>query len=227
MGTAPTERFTNKSYMNWDVTLDIARRRLGETEPQNAASRAAVGYDAAGREFTVPFLNREHRVRYPSGEVYLPVPDGDTAQSAGAQSEAPIANKILILHYLACAEGVPLHHRWISFKEIPGGQIYINPFYNRAIRPLIRMFGKDPQGLIEAGKALGGRKGDMGDASIVIPVFPMVPVAYVVWEGDEEFEPSGNILFDESAPSYLPLEDYAVIAGAVVFELRKQLDQPV
>jgi hypothetical protein len=221
MGTAPAGMFANKSYMNWDVTLEIAQRKLGELEPQHAASLAAVEYDAAGQEFTVPFINREYQVRYPSGEVCLPVPDGDPAQS-----EVQIATKILILHYLACAEGVPLHDKWISFKEIPGGQVYINPFYNRAIRPLIKIFGKDPQGLIAAGRALGGRKGDIGDASVVIPVFPMVPVAYVVWEGDEEFEPSGNILFDESAPSYLPLEDYAVIAGAVVFELRKQLDQP-
>ena len=160
-------------------------------------------------------MNQEHRVQYPSGEVYLP-----------QGGEAPIVNKILILHYLEHAEGVPLHHKWISFKEIPGGQIYINPFYNRAIRPLIKLFGCDPQGLITAGFALGGKKENLGDASVAVPVFPMVPVAYVIWEGDEEFEPSGNILFDESAPHYLPLEDYAVIAGLAVFELRKQVDQP-
>ncbi len=215
MGTTSGDRFVNQSYMNWDVTLEIAQGKLGANEPQDIAQRAGVRYDAAVREFAVPFLNQEHRVRYPSGEVYLA--QGGTAQ---------IANKILILHYLEQAEGVPLHHKWISFKEIPGGQIYINPFYNRAIRPLVNLFGRDPQGMIAAGLALGGKRESLGDASVVVPVFPMVPVAYVIWEGDEEFEPSGNILFDESASQYLPLEDYAVIAGAVVFELRKQLDQP-
>jgi hypothetical protein len=201
--------------MNWDVTLEIARGKLGDSEPLDIAQRAAVRYDAAAGEFVIPYLNQEHRVRYPSGEVYLP-----------RGGEVPIVNKILILHYLEHAEGVPLHHKWISFKEIPGGQIYINPFYNRAIRPLIKLFGRDPQGLITAGLALGGKKENLGDACVAVPVFPMVPVAYVIWEGDEEFDPSGNILFDESAPHYLPLEDYAVIAGSAVFELRKQLDQP-
>jgi hypothetical protein len=211
----PDDRFANQSFMNWDVTLEIAQSKLGGSEPQNIAQAAAVQYDAAAGEFTVPYLNQEYRVRYPSGEVYLP--QGE---------DAPIVNKILILHYLEHAEGVPLRHKWISFKEIPGGQIYINPFYNRAIRPLIKLFGGDPQGLIAAGSALGGKKEILGDASVAVPVFPMVPVAYVIWEGDEEFEPSGNILFDESAPHYLPLEDYAVIAGSAVFELRKQLGQP-
>lgn len=215
MGTAPTDRFANQSYMNWDVTLGITQQKLGENEPRNIAERAAVHYDPEKQEFAVPFLNQVHRVRYPSGEVYIPQ-GGDVS----------IVNKILILHYLANAEGVPLHQKWISFKEIPGGQIYINPFHNRAIRPLIKLFGQDPRGLLKAGLALGGKEEKLGDVGVVIPVFPMVPVAYVIWEGDEEFDPSGNILFDESAPSYLPLEDYAVIAGTVVFELRKQLDQP-
>lgn len=202
--------------MNWDVTLGLAQEKLGECEPQKIAERAAVRYDSRTREFVVPFLNKEHLVKHSTGGVSL---------SDGV--EVPIVTRILILHYLVHAEGVPLHYRWISFKEIPGGQIYINPFHNRAVRPLVKMFGRDPQGLLKAGLALGGKVEDLGDASVAIPVFPMVPVAYVIWEGDEEFEPNGNILFDESAPNYLPLEDYAVIAGTVVFELRKQLDHPV
>jgi hypothetical protein len=210
------DRLAKQSYMNWDVSLETAKRNYGAKRPQDIATQAAVRYDAAAGEHVVPFLNQEYLVRYPSGDVYLQ--HGEDVQ---------ITNQILILHYLEHAEGVPLQHRWISFKEIPCGQIYINPFYNRAIRPLIELFGHDPQGLIAAGLSLGGRREGMGDASIVIPAFPLVPVAYVIWVGDDEFEASGNILFDKSAPHFLPLEDYAVIAGAAVFELRKQLDRPV
>jgi hypothetical protein len=213
MATVSKNIFANQSYMNWDTTLEIAQSKLEAGKPQEIAERAAVSYLSAAEEFLVPFLNQEYRVRYPSGEVYLP---------QGEQIE--IVTRILILHYLAHAEGAPLQHKWISFKEIPGGQVYINPFHNRAIRPLIKLFGQDSRGLIRAGLALGGKKEDLGDASVMVPVFPMVPVTYVIWEGDEEFEPSGNILFDESAPHYLPLEDYAVIGGNTVFALRKQLD---
>jgi hypothetical protein len=208
------QKFVNKSYMNWDVTLEIARGKLEGREPQLLASRAAVSFNEGDQEFIVSFLNQEHRVKYPSGEVYRP--DGE---------ETPIANKILILHYLEHAEGVPLHHKWISFKELPCGQIYINPFNNRAIRPLLKLFGQDPQGLIRAGLALGGWKESFGNASVAVPVFPMVPVVYVIWEGDEEFAATGNILFDQSAPSYLPLEDCVVIASTALFELRKILDR--
>ncbi len=91
----------------------------------------------------------------------------------------------------------------------------------------MKLFGQDPQGLIKAGLVLGGREEKLGDACVVIPVFPMAPVAYVIWEGNEEFTPSGNILFVESASKYLPIEDYAVVAGMVVFELKKKLNHPL
>ncbi len=214
MSKDPKERFANKGYMNWDVTLEIARGKLVESEPELLASRAAVGFEDDAGEFVVPFLNQQHRVKFSSGMVYRP--NGE---------EVSTANQILILHYLEHAEGVPLHHKWISFKELPGGQIYITPFNNRAVRPLVKLFGHDPEGLIRAGLALGGWKENLGNAGVVVPVFPMLPVAYVIWEGDEEFAASGNILFDQSASDYLPLEDCAVIASAVVFELRKKLYQ--
>jgi len=118
-------------------------------------------------------------VRFPSGEVYH------------ESKEVSLDYQILILHYLSSAEGVPLKHQWISFKELPCGQIYINPFYNRAVRPLVKFFGDRSDALIKAGLALGGEKMELGDASIQIPVFPMVKVAYVIWEGDEEFPASG------------------------------------
>lgn len=205
--------FKNKSFMNWDVTLDLAQKEFAASDPQSLVFRAGVKYVEQDQELTVNLLNEEYRVRYPSGEVYQ------------QGKEIPISNKILILHYLNAAEGVPLKNKWISFKELPSGQIYVTPFYNRAIRPLIKFFGEAPEKLLTAGVALGGEKGDMGDVSVRIPVLPMVPVTYVIWQGDDEFPASGNVLFDASAPNYLPTEDYAVLGGMVIYELNKVADK--
>ncbi len=40
-----------------------------------------------------------------------------------------------------------------------------------------------------------------------------------LWKGDEEFPPEGNVYFDASVFSYLPTEDIAYIAGAVVYKV--------
>jgi hypothetical protein len=151
-------------------------------------------------------------VTYPGGEV------------KGKQGEeANIIFQILYLHYLSNASGMPLKKEWISFKELPGGQIYIMPFQNRAVKPFAKVFGNKPEDFVLAAERLGGEKAAYGDLSYVLPVFPRVPVMFVLWQGDEEFPPSATILFDATAGSYLPTEDYAMLSGLLVSKLKAAL----
>lgn len=213
---AKLDQFKNKTYLNRDVTLELTKKdfqkNAADSEPQEIAMKAGVEYLEKESEFLVPCLNKEYRVRFPSGEICC------------SDEEIQLDKQILILHYLNSAEGVPLKDQLISFKELPSGQIYINPFHGRAIRPLIKFFGERPEKFIKAGLALGGEKGDKGDVSVRINLFPRVPFLYVIWLGDDEFPASGNILLDASAPNYLPTEDYAVAGGMIVFELKKLAD---
>lgn len=170
------------------------------------------GYPVEGNLFHVNFLGQQFTVEYPSGKFDPePAPDG----------ELPIFAQILVLHYLADCQGTAEQGKLISYKELPGGSIYIQPFTNRAINPLVRIFGAKPERLLEVSAQLGGKPVRLGDAAVIIPVFPHIPVTLVLWEGDDEFPPSGNILFDASAPAILPTEDYAVLAGFVVATLKK------
>jgi len=41
----------------------------------------------------------------------------------------------------------------------------------------------------------------------------------VVWRGDAEFPPDGNVLFDGSVSEYLPVEDTVILAETVVWKL--------
>ncbi len=220
--------------LNYEVTLKEAQRRFTERDFARTAVLAGAQV-TPDNNLELPFLGQSYTVS-PQGEVTL----SSSAPVTGPQDqpgsnleprtsnladEVPLTVKILILHYLAGAEGIPVRQKPISFKELPGGAIYIGPFTNRAIRPLVSVFGENPTELLEAGRGLGGTKADLGDMSIRIHAFPNVPVTLVLWRGDEEFSPSGNILFDVSAPHYLPTEDYAVLASLVVYQL-KNLKSP-
>ncbi len=59
----------------------------------------------------------------------------------------------------------------------------------------------------------------MGILDFYIIFFPFVPVKYILWEGDEEFPPSGNILFDASISNILSPEDVAWLSGMTVYKL--------
>ena len=170
------------------------------------------GYPLDGNRLQVKFLGQSFEVEHPSGAFEpLPSPDG----------ELPIFAQILVLHYLAQTNKVEEAGKLISYKEIPGGSIYIGPFTNRAIRPLVQLFGDDPKRLIQVAASLDAVPVEHGDAAVRIRVFPRIPVTLVLWAGDDEFAATGNILFDASAAQILPAEDYAVLAGFVVATLKR------
>ena len=158
---------------------------------------------------TVEFLNQAYQVTLPDIDVAL----------VGGGAEVPLSDKILILHYLTLASGVPLSHKMIAFQELPEGANYLRTFSKRSIEPLVRYFGGEPERLVELAKSLGGQRADYGDAAVTINGFKFVPVTLVLWRGDEEFPPRGNILFDSTIPEYLSTYDITVLCDAIVWRL--------
>jgi hypothetical protein len=99
----------------------------------------------------------------------------------------------------------------VGYKDIPGGLLYAGVFARRVIEPLVRKFGNSAKWFKEIGKKLGGKSVEVGDASFILHAFPFIPLQYVLWEGDEEFPPSVQLLFDASVDHYLSLEDIVVL----------------
>ncbi|NLC11904.1 MAG: DUF3786 domain-containing protein [Firmicutes bacterium] len=198
---------------NIEVALEKAIHNLAAKNPREVSVNSGINFNRESKEYLVPFLGSRFFVHHETGKV----------TSAASKEEAPLHTRLLILHYLYTANGRPLAGEWITFKELPGGQIYVKPYTNRAIRPLEKAFGSRPDRLLTAAAKLGGKEGNFGDFCAVLQVLPRVPMAFVLWEGDEEFPPRGNILYDANASCYLPTEDYALLPGIVIGELLKQL----
>ncbi len=196
----------------YQLAYENACRELAKRNPDEIAQNSGVVYDEATAAFRLKYLNENYRISYPNGEVNIAEADGDVA----------VTIKVVLLHYLLKAGGLPLTNTLISFKELPdGGLIYLEPFNNRVLRGLEYNFGKKPQLLLQAAEKLGGRRQNMGSAAVTLDVLPRVPVTYVVWEGDEEFAASGTVLFDASIRYYVPTEDIVVLAAAGASLLNK------
>lgn len=196
--------------MNYVPAMQIALEKFRACSLEDI--RNFSGYPVRENRFQIDFLGQHFEVEYPSGK-FIPEPS--------MFGELPVFVQILILHYLANTAAVNNEGKPISFKELPGGNIYIQPFTNRAILPLAKLFGAEPQGLLKAAFRIGGRKAEFGDAGVTIDVFPRIPITLIFWEGDEEFSASASILFDASASFLLPTEDYAVMASFVAATLKR------
>jgi hypothetical protein len=191
--------------------LDIARSEFRKKDPKTLARNSGAVYQAEskGAVLHLPFFYRKIKIAWPEGEVIAPKGVKDLS----------LQEQGLIMHYLIQAPGTPLTNTWITFREIPSGEFYYPAFVKRAKEPLVQAFGRQPDLLIELGMKMGGTKGAVGDVALCVQAFPQIPICLIIWAGDDEFPPDGNLLFDSSISKYLPAEDIAVLSGLVVYSL--------
>jgi len=124
------------------ITIEDLPRRAG----------ALVTHIAGGRVVELDFLGRRAVIEIPDCSIYFS-PD---------RGEVPVWARILILHYLARANGAPRRGIDATFRDLEGGREYFPAFEKRAISPFVLMFGNEPDRFIEAGLAAGGERTDTG-----------------------------------------------------------------
>ena len=191
--------------------LEKAWTELSGSDLARIALHAVAEYDRERRTLRLPVLHEQVVVEIDSRKVL---------EESGEEMRAYQA--ILVLHYLLGAKPFGPSGNWLTFRELDSGKFYYSAFERRSIARIIEAFGSRAQSLLNAAVALGGREIDMGDVGVRCDVFPKVPVAVVLWEGDAELSPSANILFDGSAGSILTTEDLVVVAGFLAGKLVKQ-----
>jgi hypothetical protein len=177
------------------LVAELGRCDLATLVERSGARSLGLGHIA------LRCLGQDYLISHPDGEVVTP---------AGESVDDHLA--ILLLLYLTEAGGRLLEGRWIAFEQISGGAGYIASFRGRVVGPLLRTFGQRPEGLREAALLLDGSALDMGDAAVALTALPRVPIAFVLWRGDEEFAPSASVVFDASIEDYLDAEAVTVLA---------------
>lgn len=132
----------------------------------------------------------------------------------------------LLTHY-STATLIPLSGKLVKYRDLPGGCAYEEALNKRAIEPIAKVFGDNPQRLVEAAGYLGGKLQMYGEASVEIMALKGITLTYVVW-GAENFCASASLLYDETASHYLPTEDLAVLGEVTSIRLMetKNLRKP-
>jgi len=99
-----------------------------------------------------------------------------------------------------------------NYGGIPGGSFYFPVFKRKTTDILLAKLGNDGEAFKRAGEQLGATTTDLGDVSFTIRTLPDIDLTLVFWEGDEDFPPAYDILFDPAIDRYLSLEDIVVLA---------------
>ena len=196
--------------MGLDDAYIKAVESMMRVDPRTAASASGVEYEED--KFIIPLFNRTYTVKFPRGE---------TAE-IGADVQVPKMLEVLLMHYLTHADGTAVSGMWISYRQLPGAKLFEQKFINLVSRPMLEFFGSNIDGFCELASALGGQPMDStSDAAFWFKALPKLPIACIFNIGEEEIPTSINVLFDESAPHYLPTEDLTILGGIMNSFMKK------
>ncbi len=182
--------------------LEYYAAKYRGTDPLQIAARTALPYDETRRVFTLTLMNSVYEVTYPEFSVRFLRGEGDRL------SGYPVG-QILILRFLTGGQFVRGSGQFLSYRDMPWGDVYFANFTNRCIRRLAFSFAGKEEAVARRMAALGGTPYENGDIGWEFPFMPGLLIRISIWDADEEFPPSAQILFSDNFQYAFDADDMA------------------
>lgn len=176
-----------------------------DADPTEIAARTGAEYDPETKRFNVSMLGEKLSVTWP---------DYPEATWKGYEN-------ILCIRYLLEGKRAPAYSDFITYREMPWGEVYDVNFQGRCVKRLARTFGASPDGFRRAAEALGAQSLQSSGIGYQICFMPGLFLRFFLWEGDDEFPASAQILFSDNFPAVFSAEDRVVLCETVIGRMKK------
>lgn len=201
----------SKERMPWEHYLEEYRKK----DPVEIADRLNIPYDNEGKFFKLSFLGSAYEISYPDFEVrhleddrrYYPL-------------EEMIYAKILTIRFLISGCTSKGSGNYKTYREMPWGEVYLRQFDGRCIKRFAFSYGNRLSDFHKIMQHIEAVPVKHGDAAYEIEIFPNYFVQMILWEGDDEFPPSSQILFSDNFPISFQAEDMAVMGDVIIGSMK-------
>lgn len=124
--------------------------------------------------------------------------------------------KILFLQYLLEGKKVDPVNTFSSYADLPWGTVYDRNFRARCINRLVGTFGTRIEAFKSAVSNIGGTFIPGNGLIAEIPFMDGLNVRFILWEGDDEFPASGQIVFSNNFPEAFTAEGRVVVCEVIL-----------
>ncbi|MDR1816167.1 MAG: DUF3786 domain-containing protein [Clostridiales Family XIII bacterium] len=186
------------------------------SDPAEISARTGVAWDAGRSAFSLRLMGAAYEIGFPEF-------------SRGVLGNA--YEEILIIRYLLEGRYVRGTGRQLAYAEMPWGPVYMKNFGGRVLERLVGTFGRDPSRLTRAVTQASGLRHEAADGCDVGYRMEFLGsgeqmglwLSVLLWEGDEEFPASAQVLFDEGFRYAFSAEDIAVVGDVLISRLKGAL----
>ena len=178
--------------------------------PEEVCARTGAAFD--GTAFTLRLVNAEYKITWPDYSI--------TADRDDAFALKALPGQTFLLRWLLEGKAVPARGQFKTFREMPWGELYIQPFTGRCLTRAAFTFGTRVAQFAAAMEKLGAKKLPHGDAAYELELLPGYAMQLIVWAGDDEFPPNSQILYSDNFADSFAAED-RVVAGDILISIVK------
>lgn len=201
----------SKERLPWEHYLS----QYQESDPKEIAARLGISYDEEQKYFTLKFLGTVYQISWPDFQV------SHEADDMGFYPlETMTYARTLTIRFLLNGAEASSTGKFKTYREMPWGEVYLRQFDGRCIKRLAFSYGnriKDFQAIMEHMHCVPVKHGDI---AYQLEIFPDYLVQMILWEGDDEFPPSSQILFSDNFPISFQAEDMAVMGDVIIGSLK-------
>ena len=191
-----------------EVPFAHYEEQFKKLDPADAVARLNVKWDE--KEFYVNLLGREYAISHP--ECVIRAVDGGKLP--------PLPVQTFLLRYLLESKEVAWCGTWKTFREMPWGEMYIKPYTGRVLTRAAFTFGFKLNAFRAACEKMGAAPVKHGDAGFEFNLIGGYKMQILMWEGDDEFPPSAQILYSDNFAEGFAAED-RVVAGDILISTVK------
>ena len=163
-----------------------------------------TGLPLEGNTLTCTILGEQRRITWP-----------DFADEGWTDKD-----RILALRFLVDGKAPGASSGFLTYRELPWGETYDRQFHGRCIDRLAGTYGTRAAAFSAACEKLGGRPVGKTGVGYAIEFMPGLTVQLLLWEADEDFPASAQILFSDNFPQAFSAEDCVYVCEYILKRLR-------
>lgn len=190
-----------------EVPFSYYLEKFVALDPEEAAKRLEIPYEDG--TFVLKLLGETYRISHPAYQI----------EGSGFASKTLPPQTFLLRCLLEGRKGESTQI-FKTFREMPWGELYIQPFTGRVLTRAAFTFGTRIDKFRAAAEKLGGLPLKHGDAGYEFEFMNNYRLQMLIWEGDDEFPPSSQLLYSANFETGFSAED-RVVAGDLLINALK------
>lgn len=185
--------------------------RFAALDPQEAAARTGTPFENGA--FCLTLLGHPYCITHP--EFSISGEGGTALKSLPAQT--------FLMRWLLEGKQTAGSRDFLTFREMPWGELYIQPFTGRVLQRAAFSFGTRLEAFRAACTAMGGLPLQAGDAGFEFTLLGNHRLRMLLWAGDDEFPPSAQLLYSANFVDGFAAEDRVVAGDLLCNEIKANL----